>query len=179
MRIFHCDHCSRPVFFENTLCGNCGNKLAYLPDLKIVGSLDPVKETPGAGELWASPVKRAEGRRYRLCKNYTKHRVCNWALREDESNPLCPSCRLTRVIPDLSVTSNHEAWRRLEIAKRRVVYSLMEFELPLQDRGKDPQRGLEFRFLGDPPPPALVSAAAMGSAPVAGSGPLAASPTIR
>src|SRR3954469_16813057 len=41
MRVFHCDHCDLPIFFENTFCGRCGHKLAYLPDLKIVASLDP------------------------------------------------------------------------------------------------------------------------------------------
>ena len=47
MNVFHCDHCGQLVFFENTVCVNCGNTLAYLPDL---GSLNPV----GAG-LWRSP----------------------------------------------------------------------------------------------------------------------------
>src|SRR5947209_16387794 len=99
MRIFHCDHCSRPVFFENTVCGNCGHKLAYLPDLKIVASLDPADSVPSADEasrLWTSPVPRAEGRTYRLCQNYTKHSVCNWAVAAEDKNPLCRSCRLTR-----------------------------------------------------------------------------------
>src|SRR5438874_2873184 len=44
MRVFRCDHCSRPVFFENTFCSNCGHKLAYLADLKLVASLDPADE---------------------------------------------------------------------------------------------------------------------------------------
>ena len=30
-------------------------------------------------------------------------KVCNWAVPPDDPNPLCVSCRLTRVIPDLAV----------------------------------------------------------------------------
>jgi hypothetical protein len=147
MRVFHCDHCRNPIFFENVLCGNCGHKLAYLQDLKIVASLDP-SETDKA--LWTSPVPRAEKRNYRLCENYSKHNVCNWAMPADDAGPLCRSCRLTRVIPDLSIAKNLDAWRRLESAKRRMVYSLMEFGLPLKDRIEDPQTGLAFQFMGDP-----------------------------
>src|SRR4051812_24272792 len=84
MRVFHCDHCSLPVFFENTFCGRCGHKLAYLPDLKVVASLDPADGRSGelgtACALWTSPIERANGRHYRLCENYTKYDVCNWAL---------------------------------------------------------------------------------------------------
>src|SRR5438105_12578842 len=155
MRVFRCDHCSRPVFFENTFCSNCGHKLAYLADLKLVASLDPA-DRGSAGDggqpaLWTSPVPRAEGRTYRLCDNYTKYGVCNWAIPSDDPNPLCNSCRLTQVIPDLSVAGNQEAWARLEAAKRRMVYSLMELRLPIHNRIEDPANGLEFRFLGEAP----------------------------
>ena len=159
MRIFHCDHCGRPVFFENTFCGNCGHKLAYLPDLKVVASLDPAgggaantsPPTEAVPELWTSPVPRATGRVYRLCGNYTKYNVCNWAVPAEDRNPLCRSCRLTTVIPDLSLSGNQNAWWRLEAAKRRLVYSLMEFGLPLRTRAEDSASGLAFRFMGDPP----------------------------
>ena len=57
MKIFHCDHCDHLLFFENTACVSCGHKLAYLPDLGVVGSLDPA----GDG-LWSSPLKRAAGK---------------------------------------------------------------------------------------------------------------------
>lgn len=151
MRIFHCDHCSQPVFFENTFCGSCGHKLAYLPDLKIVASLDPAPAGAGGEPLWTSPVPRAQGVSYRLCENYTKHNVCNWAIRADAPDRLCQSCRLTSVIPDLSVAGNQDAWWRLEAAKRRLVYSLLEFGLPVQNRLEAPATGLDFRFMGDPP----------------------------
>jgi len=156
MRIFHCDHCGQAIFFENTLCGKCGHKLAYLPDLKIVASLDPAggrssevgRPTP---VLWTSPVARAKGRTYRLCGNYVDHNVCNWAIPAEQPNALCASCELTRVIPDLTRPENRELWCRLEIAKRRLVYSLIEINLPPVPKSRNNVGGLEFRFIGDPP----------------------------
>jgi hypothetical protein len=155
MRVFHCDHCGQSVFFENVLCGRCGHKLAYLPDLKIVASLDPADEGEKGAEgeppqLWTSPVQRAQGKTYRLCENYAKYNVCNWALPADEPSRFCRSCRLTRIIPDMSRPGNEDAWRRLEAAKRRLLYSLMELRLPVRDSTADPGRGLVFQFMGDP-----------------------------
>lgn len=153
MRVFHCDHCGRSIFFENTSCENCGHKLAYLPDLKLVGSLDPVRESErrdGTIQLWTCPSPRARGRTYRLCRNFVEYNVCNWAVPSGDPNPLCKSCRLTTIIPDLSQPQNQRAWARLETAKRRVIYSLMEHRLPIRSKRED-ATGLEFHFLGDSP----------------------------
>ena len=151
MRTFHCDHCGNPVFFENTYCEKCKHKLAYLPSLKLVASLDDTGRSDNIGALYTTPVRRSEGQTYRLCTNYVKHNVCNWAVRSDDPNPLCRSCRLTHVIPDISVPENRVAWYKLETAKRRVIYSLMEFQLPLANRIEDPKGGLEFKLMADPP----------------------------
>ena len=145
MNVFHCDHCDQLVFFENTVCVKCGNTLAYLPDLGDMGSLNP------AGEgLWSSPLPRAEGRLYRLCDNYTQHNVCNWVVPDDDPNSLCQSCRLTRVIPNLSRPGNKESWYKLEVAKRRLVYSLLALGCPVESKFEEPERGLAFEFLADP-----------------------------
>jgi len=152
MRVFHCDHCRLPVFFENTICGSCGHKLAYLPDLKLVASLDPLPadaDTPASEQLWTSPVPRAKDRTYRLCENNTRYNICNWAVPSDDPNPLCQSCRLTRIIPDLSRDGNQNAWRRLESAKQRLVYTLLELNLPFRAKSEDPRMGLAFQFMGD------------------------------
>ncbi len=65
MNVFHCAHCQQLLFFENVRCVRCGHPLAYLPDLKVVGSLEPA-----GGDLWHSPLPQAAGRVYRLCANY-------------------------------------------------------------------------------------------------------------
>src|SRR5262249_6678924 len=148
MKTFHCDHCGQLVFFENVRCVSCSHLLAYVPDLEVVGSLD--ETSPG---LWQSPLPRARGRTYRLCDNYTLQNVCNWAVLANDPNPLCRSCRLTRVLPDLTRPGHHEAWYRLEVAKRRVVYTLLALGLPLASRREDPQGGLAFEFMADPDDP--------------------------
>jgi hypothetical protein len=144
MRIFHCDHCGNLVFFENTHCLGCGHLLAFLPDLMEIGSLDP------AGEgTWCSPHPAAGGRTYRLCANYSGSQVCNWAVDDRRAEPLCEACQLTTTIPDLTIEGHKSAWYRLEVAKRRLVYTLLTLRLPIEPRSRDP-RGLAFEFLADP-----------------------------
>jgi hypothetical protein len=137
MRVFHCDHCGHLIFFENTSCVSCGHPLAFLPALMQVGSLDPGEE-----DRWTSP--RCPEGAYRLCANYREAQVCNWAVDAADPNPLCLSCRLTTVIPDLSVDGHKAAWFKLEAAKRRVVYTLLTLGLP--------QDGLSYRMLADAGP---------------------------
>ncbi len=145
MKVSHCDHCGHLVFFENVRCVKCDHTLAYLPDLGVVGSLEPA-----GGGRWASPLPRAKGNAYRLCRNYTAESVCNWAVSADDPNPLCASCRLTTVIPDLTVEGNRPRWYKLEVAKRRLVYTLLALGLPVVDRTTDPTGGLAFEFKADP-----------------------------
>jgi hypothetical protein len=148
MKIFHCDVCQQLVFFENVQCLSCEHPLAFLPELADMGSLEPA-----GTDLWRSPAPGAEARTYRLCRNYSQENVCNWAIADDDPNPLCLSCRLTRVIPDLSQPGHKEAWYRLEVAKRRLVYSLLGLNLPLASKADDAEHGLAFEFLADPKGP--------------------------
>jgi hypothetical protein len=144
MKVFHCDHCGHLLFFENTHCVQCGHKLAYLPDLADLGSLEPAGDT-----LWRSPLPVARGRSYRLCRNYSDWDVCNWAIESDDANPLCVSCRLTRLIPDVSLPATRLAWYKLEVAKRRLVFTLEELELPLGPSAQTDDPGLAFEFKAD------------------------------
>jgi hypothetical protein len=158
VKVFHCDHCRHLVFFENTRCVSCEHVLAFLPDLMLVGSLD------AAGDgAWRSPLRAAAGRTYRLCRNYLDTQVCNWAVDVTDDNPLCLSCRLTTVIPDLSVPGNQAAWYRLEVAKRRLIYTLLSVRLPL-DGGPNPEHPLAFQFLADGAPgsPAVLTGHSSG-----------------
>jgi hypothetical protein len=150
MKVFDCDHCGQLVFFENVFCLSCGHALAYLPDLRAVGSLEPI----GDG-LWKTPILQAAGHAYRLCANYVQHNVCNWAIPAKDPHTLCRSCRLTRIIPDLSLEKNKASWYKLEVAKRRLVYSLLALDLPLICHEDDEKAGLAFEFLADPEDPSL------------------------
>jgi hypothetical protein len=145
MKVFHCDHCQQLVFFENVQCVNCQHALAYLPDVGDMGSLEPA-----GPDAWTTPQPRARGRTFRLCKNYSQESICNWAVPAEDPNPLCQSCRLTRIIPSLSVSGHRQAWYRLEVAKRRLIYSLLGLGLPLRDKLEDAEHGLAFEFMADP-----------------------------
>jgi hypothetical protein len=144
MDIFHCDHCDQLVFFENSQCVRCGHRLAYLPGAGRMGSFESVDD--GLSDSSAAEAPRTK---YRLCANYTTFDVCNWAVNEADGNPLCLSCRLTRVIPDLDVAGHREAWYRLEVAKRRLLYTLLKLRLPVTDRRADPSCGLAFELVAD------------------------------
>ncbi len=144
MKAFHCTHCQNLVFFENVRCLSCERQLAYLPDRAVMAAIEPA----GDG-LW-----RADGAReppYRLCRNYEQHNVCNWAVPAGDPQPLCASCRLTHVIPDLASPENKLAWYRLEVAKRRLVYTLRGLKLPVSPRCNAGDGGLAFEFLDAPP----------------------------
>src|SRR5262245_47842491 len=83
MKVFHCDHCGNLLFFENTVCLSCDRRVAFLPDLRVVGSLDP---DPSAPDVWRSPLPQARDRAYRLCRNYRVEEACNWAVPDNNDN---------------------------------------------------------------------------------------------
>lgn len=143
MKIFHCTNCESLVYFENTQCVNCSSVLAYLPETSEMSAL-----TVAAEGGW---TEAKSGRSFRLCANYSNENVCNWALPAEEPEPYCLSCRLNRVIPDLSLPANREAWARVELAKRRLVYSLLSLGLPVVPKTADPENGVIFEFLTDDP----------------------------
>jgi hypothetical protein len=128
MKVFHCDHCGHLLFFENVICVSCGRGLAYVPEETRLMSLDPHSAV-------------------RLCENYARYNVCNWAVPLDDPRTLCRACRLTRTIPNLSRPGNDRLWYKLEVAKRRLVYTLDQLGLPLDDKHADPDKGLAFEFL--------------------------------
>ena len=143
MKLFSCQGCGNLLYFENIRCESCGRTLGYLPDLTEISALDP-KEGGG----WTALA--AQGVPYRFCRNF-EHGVCNWMLPADSHEEFCAGCRHYRTIPDLSVEGNAQLWGKIEIAKHRLFYSLLRLGLPLENRADDPDHGLVFDFLQDPP----------------------------
>ena len=146
MKTFHCTHCQQLIFFENVRCLNCDHPLAYLPDQTIVAAVTKNSEGQWTAEGTSSP-----DRLYRLCANYEQENVCNWTVPAADPEALCVSCRLNRVIPDLSKPANRTAWFRLELAKRRMMYTLLGLRLPVLKKVDDADSGLAFQFLEDSP----------------------------
>jgi hypothetical protein len=66
----------------------------------------------------------------------------------DDERPsrYCAACRHNQTVPDLTVPENLLRWRKIEIAKHRLIYTLLKLDLPLATKGEDPD-GLAFDFL--------------------------------
>jgi hypothetical protein len=146
MKTFHCTHCENLIFFENVRCLNCGHSLAFLPDR---GTMAALIQSPDG--LWRAEIEAPDSVGYRLCANYDKISVCNWVVPAEDSNDFCRSCRLNRIIPDLSTQRNTAAWFRLEVAKRRLLYTLLGLNLPVVPKNGNDISGLAFEFLEDSP----------------------------
>jgi hypothetical protein len=147
MKIFTCSACKHVLFFENSQCTRCGHTLAYLPESGVLSAMEQALDGPPGIYVALDPA--ATGARYRLCKNYTDYAVCNWAVPEQESHDYCLACRLNDIIPDLSDPAALPSWHGLEIAKRRLVYTLLELGLPIEGKQEDQQLGLAFAFKSD------------------------------
>jgi hypothetical protein len=143
MKLFECQACGQPLYFENTLCESCRRRLGFLSSLQEVTALD------WDGDAWKALAEPE--RRFRFCLN-AEQDACNWLVPVDSPEPFCAACRHNRMIPDLSQPRNLDSWRRLETAKHRLFYTLLRLDLPVTRRPEDPN-GLTFDFLADPVAP--------------------------
>lgn len=81
------------------------------------------------------------------CDNGVKHRVCNWVLPADSGEALCISCRMNRTIPDISTARNRMLWGPMEMAKRRLIYTLRRLGIELPSKAENPNTGLAFEIV--------------------------------
>jgi hypothetical protein len=112
MRLLRCPNCCGRIFFEQDHCQTCMSRLVF-DDVRLDFRLLHA-DTP--------------------CANRTVI-GCNWCAR-DESK-YCLSCKLTRTVPNLSSPQNILLWRRVEQAKRRLVYDMLRLELPLTTANRE------------------------------------------
>lgn len=125
MKLFACPHCGRRLYFENVRCLNCGSDVLYQPEQ-------------------AEFVLR---RGHAACANADQC-GCNWSVGREGA--FCRACELNKTIPDLSVAGNVERWTRVEAAKKRAVYTLLAFQLPVgPKRSPQDEGGIAFDFLSD------------------------------
>jgi hypothetical protein len=140
MNIFSCQGCGQRLYFENTVCEQCGRRLGFFPDLAVVSALEPAEanyKALGNGDAL-----------YRYCIN-AQHGVCNWMVPARSAEERCATCRHNHTIPDLSVPENPSRWLRIENAKHRLFYTLIKLKLPLANKQDDPEKGLSFEFLAE------------------------------
>jgi hypothetical protein len=150
MKLFQCQNCGQPLYFENTRCERCLLALGYLPARETVTALKPDGgQRNSQQQVWRA---LADDRRYRDCANGT-YGVCNWLVPADQDDLYCAACRHNRMIPDLSLPENVDRWRALEAAKHRLFYTLFQLRLPVETKAESPD-GLAFQFLADVAPAA-------------------------
>jgi hypothetical protein len=160
-RAYQCQ-CGRPVFLRNSQCLACHTPLGYVIERLGVMPLAPARHD-GAEPDTFTVFGDTHGKAYRHCANLLTAAACNWmvpAPREGDDPAFnvdglaagfCLSCSVTRTIPDLSVESNGDLWRSLELAKRRLISQLLALGLPVVTRLSDPLHGLAFDFLSNTP----------------------------
>lgn len=141
MKLFRCDHCSNVVYFENTVCEQCGHALGYWHATDMLVSLEP------EADWFVAPA--LAGRRFVYCAN-AQYGACNWLVEyAPGGEPFCRACRHNGVIPPMDSADNLTHWQTIERAKKRLLYSLLRLNLPLATRGQDPVHGLRFEFLSE------------------------------
>jgi len=145
MKLFSCQGCGQLLYFENVRCENCGRALGYLTDINEISALEPAEDPAQGWRALAAPQKI-----YKFCENYDAG-MCNWMVAGDDDTGFCLACRHNRVVPDMLVPGHDVLWRKMETAKHRLFYSLLRLKLPLESRAEDPEHGLAFDFLADPP----------------------------
>jgi len=124
MKNFQCS-CGQALYFENTCCLSCNEQVAFDP---ITFQMGPIADQ-------------------QRCKNGLDYNVCNWLVTESNTN-FCISCGLNHTIPNLLLPNRRKWWKSLEIAKRRLIYSLLWLKLPVVSK-QESDGGLGFRFIED------------------------------
>jgi hypothetical protein len=141
MKLYICSHCGNRLYFENSVCLSCKHAVGF--DAAKLSML--TLEERGAGQ-WADIAKKRS--LYRFCEN-AAHGTCNWLIPVDEESSFCHACTLNRTIPALSNPQNADRWARIEVAKHRLVYSLLRLHLPVHPRDAEDKSGIAFDFMAD------------------------------
>ncbi len=142
MEKFACTRCGYAVYFENVRCLNCKSALGFLPEARQMVAVAP--EPDGSLKALGRPVPSLP---LAFCKNAAQG-ACNWLTQKGEGTGYCAACVLNRTIPNLAEGGNLAAWREVERAKKRLVYSLLRYQLPM-DATRWGKGRLAFDFLKD------------------------------
>lgn len=127
MKIFNCPTCSSKIYFENEICQHCGTTVGFsLQNSNFV------------------TLNKDSSAKY--CANHAE-RVCNWIVEDPEHDKFCTACAINRTVPSSKDKQKFNKWRRLEVAKHRLIFQLHNLQLDLTPKSKDEENGLAFDFL--------------------------------
>lgn len=141
MKQYNCNHCHSSLYFENSICLHCQHPVGFDP-----ASLSMITLVLEDVNLYSNIGDRDQ--LFNFCKN-AEYGVCNWLLPAAHPSSYCRACEMNRVIPALSIEDNLKSWKSIEMAKHRLVYSLMRLGLPMKAKKENEEEGIAFEFLAD------------------------------
>ncbi len=141
MKVYTCSNCQNLIYFENNICLKCQFALGF-----NAGPLELITLVSENNNLFSN-IKN-KNQKFRYCKN-AEHSTCNWLIPSEQVGDYCQACDLNRVIPDLSNNENLKLWKNIEVAKHRLVYSLLRLKLPVKKKSGNEETGIAFDFLAE------------------------------
>jgi hypothetical protein len=141
MKLYTCGRCYNRLYFENSVCLNCGSPLGF----DSMGTSLITLES-GNGNNFSDVRHRDQI--YRRCENAIRG-TCNWLIPSYSPSTYCVACELNRIIPALNSPENLVRWKKIEIAKHRLVFSLLRLQLPFESKKGDEDYGIAFDFMAD------------------------------
>jgi hypothetical protein len=151
MKTFKCDCKAHQIlFFESSLCVAC-ERVVGLDDK--FNKVEPYDLDESCGQYFKASEPDV---RYQKCDNHADYKTCTGMVNlstfvpvEGEKEVLCFACRFNEIIPDLSILEHIPLWKKMEVAKRRALYTLKAMKLPLETIAQNPKSGLSFDFTTD------------------------------
>ncbi|MEP7258779.1 MAG: putative zinc-binding peptidase [Flavitalea sp.] len=143
MKLYACSNCKNPLYFENNICLNCRHTVGF-------DSIDLLMITLASKNGVEFTNVSNQRQVYRFCKN-AEYGTCNWLVPISSASSYCLACSLNRVIPALTSDANLKRWKNIEVAKHRLVYSLLRLRLPVLSKEKG-ENGIAFDFMADASP---------------------------
>jgi hypothetical protein len=138
------------LFFESSVCLACGKTVGIDDEFNQVESYE-FNESSG---LYYKPHEPNVV--FQKCDNNAHYGACNGMVNLDTFVPpadkdevLCFACRFNETVPDLSIAEHIPLWSKMEIAKRRALYTLKALSLPVNNITEDAEQGLSFDFITD------------------------------
>lgn len=141
MKLFSCKHCNNTLYFENSICLSCRNPVGF-DSLRL--NMLTVQKNKTDSHYTDILSKKT----YKYCQN-AQESTCNWLIPSTSTATYCVACELNRTIPPLTITQNRVRWQKIEIAKHRLVYSLLKLELPIKKKINNSVEGIAFDFTVD------------------------------
>ena len=141
MKLFTCGNCNNTLYFENSVCLSCQNPIGFDSQQLRMLTIQKSKH-----EAFYTDIETKKT--YKYCQN-AQEATCNWLIPSAHTSTFCVACELNRTIPPLAIAQNRERWHKIEIAKHRLIYSLLKLQLPIKKKINNSIEGIAFDFTSD------------------------------